>query len=122
MYHIFTNHGFSSFFERLPDRLRTDVLGVPQFHQPAAQQTDGPPPPPGGWLAARQCDQVRLLFAIQLARPMPRLGAPAEDRRQALTHEGTAIAVDGCQPDRKGSATLIVKPDRNQTGTGLEQN
>jgi len=71
MHHIFTSHGFSSFFECLPDRLRRDVLGVPQFHQPASQQTDGPAPPPGGWLAARQGDQVRFLFAIQLARPVP---------------------------------------------------
>jgi hypothetical protein len=64
MHHIFTSHGFSSFFERLTHRLWTDVIGVPQFHQFAGQQAKSPTPPSRGWLAARQRDQVRLLFAI----------------------------------------------------------
>src|SRR4051812_36750731 len=92
MHHIFTNHGFNSFFERLPHRLRTDVIGVPQFHQLAGQQTNGPTTPPGRWLAACQRDQVSLLFAVQLAERMPRLGAPSEDRIQTLLNEGLANA------------------------------
>ena len=96
MHHIFTNHGFSSFFERLPHRLRTDVIGVPQFHQPAGQQTDGPPPPPGGWLAARQGDQVRFLFAIQLPLLVPgRLWAALERGFQASLHKAAAYMVHG---------------------------
>src|ERR1700730_3507363 len=88
MHHLFTNHGFNSFFERLPHRLRTDVIGVPQFYQRAGQQTNGPTTPSGGRLAARQRDQLSLLVAIQPAQPMPRLGLPSEDRLQALLHEG----------------------------------
>jgi hypothetical protein len=122
MHHIFTNHGFSSFFERLPHRLRTDVLGVPQFHQLAGQQTNGPTPSSRRRLAARQRDQVSLLFAVQLARPMPRLGAPREDRIQALLHEGLANAVDGCQPDSKGRADLLIGPAGTKADIGFEQN
>jgi len=122
MHHLFTNHGFSSFFERLPHGLRTDAIGVPQFHQFAGQQTKGPTTPPGRWLAARQCDQVSLLFAIQPARPMPRLGTAREDGRQALLHEGLANAIDGCQPDSKGSADLLIGPAGARIDLGLQQN
>jgi hypothetical protein len=122
MHPIFTNHGFSSFFERLPHRLRTDVIGVPQFHQLAGQQTNGPTPPARRRLAARQRDQVSLLFAVQLAQSMPRLGTPSEDRIQAFLHEGLANAIDGCQPDSKGRAELLIGPAGTKANIGLEQN
>src|SRR5437762_156096 len=95
MHHTVTNHGFRSFFEHLPHGLRTGALGMPPFHQLAGQQTKGPTTPPGGWLAARQRDPLSLPFAVQLARPRPRLGTPSEDRVQALLHEGWANARAG---------------------------
>jgi hypothetical protein len=75
MHHIFTSHGLSSFFERLPHGFRTDALSVLQFDHFRGQQANGPPPSSGGRLATGQGDQVRLLFAIECAVAMPRLGA-----------------------------------------------
>src|SRR5205807_676541 len=104
IHHIFTNHGFSSFFERLPHGLGTDTIRVPQFDHFAGQQTQGPAPSSRRWLAAGQRDQVGLLLTIQLAVAMPRLGLTGKHSRQALLDEGLANAVDGYQPDGKGGA------------------
>jgi hypothetical protein len=112
MHHIFTRCGFSSFFERPPHGLRTDAIGVFQFDHLLGQQADGPTPSSGGRLTTGQGDQVCLLFAIELAVAMPRLGAASEDGLQTLLDEGLADAIDGSQPDGKGGADLLVGPGR----------
>src|SRR3954453_1469535 len=88
MHHIFTSHGLSSFFERLPHGLGTDAVGVFHLYHLRGQQANGPTPSSGGRLATGQGDQVSLLFAIELAAAMPRLGTASEDSVQALFHEG----------------------------------
>jgi hypothetical protein len=121
MHHIFTSHGFSSFFERLPHGLWTGAVGVLQFDQLLGQQANGPTPSPGGRLATGQGDQVGLLFAIELAAAMPRLGTASEDSLQALFDEGLAHAIDGSQADAKGGADLLVGPGRAGGDVRLEQ-
>src|SRR5947208_2728335 len=88
MHHIFTSHGLSSFFERLPHSLRTDAIAVLQLHELLGEQANGPAAPSGGRLATGQGDQVSLLFAIEFAVAMPRLGTASEDSLQALFNEG----------------------------------
>jgi hypothetical protein len=122
MHHIFTSHGFSSFFERLPHGLRTDAVGVPQFDQFAGQQTNGPTTSSRGRLAACQRNQVGFLLTIQLAVAVPRLGLAGEHCLQALFDESLANAIDGCQPDVKGGADLLIGPGWTSSAVGLEQN
>jgi hypothetical protein len=112
MHHIFTRCGFSSFFESPPHGLGTDAIGVLQFDHLLGQQADGPTPSSEGRLTTGQGDQMGLLFAIEFAVAMPRLGAASEDGLQALLHEGLADAIDGSQPDGKGGADLLVGPGR----------
>ena len=119
MHHIFTRCGFNSFFERPPHGLRAGVIGVLQLDHFLGEQANGPTPSPKGRLTTGQGDQVGLLFAIELAVAMPRLGAPSEDGLQSLLHEGLADAIDGSQPDGKGGADLLAGPGR-AGGIGLE--
>jgi hypothetical protein len=122
MHHIFTRCGLSSFFERLPHRLGTDTVGVLQFHHFLGQQADGPTPSSGRRLATGQGDQVSLLFAIELAAAVPRLGTAREDSLQALFNEGLTNTINGSQADSKGSADLLIGPGRTTGGISLEQN
>jgi hypothetical protein len=122
MHHIFTSHGLSSFFERLPHGLRTDAISVFQFDHFLGQQANGPTPSSGGRLATGQGDQVSLLVAIDLAAAMPRLGTARENSLQALLNEGLANAIDRSQADSKGRAELLIGPGRTSGGINLEQN
>jgi hypothetical protein len=122
MHHIFTSHGLSSFFERLPHRLRTNAIGVFQFDHFLGQQANGPTPSSGGRLATGQGDQVSLLFAIEFAVAMPRLGAASQDSLQAFFNEGLANAIDGRQADSKGGVNLLIGPGQTSGGIRLEQN
>jgi hypothetical protein len=122
MHHIFTSHGLSSFFERLPHGLGADAVGVFHLHHLLGEQANGPTPSSGGRLATGQGDEVGLLFAIEFAAAMPRLGTAREDRLQALFNEGLADAIDGSQADRKGSTDLLIGPGRTSAGICLEQN